>query len=78
MRTFPGRVVQVWKVTLGHVGDFQARLLLTVLYFTLLVPFALLISLFGDPLQARGRRAASGWSRRTPQPIGFEKSRRQF
>jgi hypothetical protein len=78
MRTFPGQAVRVWKATLGHVGDFQARLLLTVLYFTLLVPFGLPISLFGDPLQTRGRRAASGWIRRTPQPIGLEKSRRQF
>lgn len=40
-------------------GSMLSRVLLTVLYFALLGPFALLYRLFADPL--RLRRPASNW-----------------
>jgi hypothetical protein len=40
-------------------GSMLSRLLLTVLYFALLGPFALLYRLFADPLHRRPR--ASNW-----------------
>ncbi len=40
-------------------GSMLSRVLLTVLYFGLLGPFALLYRLFADPL--RLRRPASNW-----------------
>jgi hypothetical protein len=42
-----------------RVGSMLSRVLLTVLYFGLLGPFALLYRLFADPL--RLRRPASNW-----------------
>jgi len=43
-------------------GSMLSRLLLTVLYFALLGPFALFYRLFSDPLHIR-RPASGNWSR---------------
>ena len=44
-------------------GSMLSRILLTVLYFVLLGPFALLYRLFADPLHLRRRRNGNwtGW-----------------
>ena len=45
-----------------RIGDFQARVLLTVFYYVILGPFALVLRR-GDPLGI-GFAAARGWRRR--------------
>ncbi len=42
-----------WKVLAHKIGDFQARVMLSLFYFVLLGPFALAFRLFSDPLQLR-------------------------
>ena len=49
-----------WKRVAHKIGDFQARLLLSVFYFGVLGPFALGMKLCSDPLRV-GRRATAGW-----------------
>jgi len=49
-----------WKRLGKKIGDFQARLLLTVFYFILLSPFALGVRWWSDPLGIKSR-AAPGW-----------------
>lgn len=44
------KVWEEWKRFGRRVGDFQARLILTVLYFVVVAPFALIIRFAGDPL----------------------------
>jgi hypothetical protein len=52
-----------WWTRVAHrIGDFQARVLLTVFYYVILGPFALILRR-GDPL-AIGPGAARGWRRR--------------
>ena len=44
-----------------YFGDFQARLLLTLFYFTVFVPFGAGLRLLGDPWRLRRSPEASGW-----------------
>ena len=49
-----------WKRVARKIGDFQARLLLTVFYIFVIGPFALLIRWRGDPLLIKSA-APRGW-----------------
>ena len=71
------RAVWRWWTRVAHrIGDFQARVLLTVFCYVILGPFALVLRR-GDPL-AIGSAAAHGWRRRDAgdRPIE-EQARRQ-
>lgn len=54
------RFLEGWKKFGRKVGDFQARLILTLFYFLILAPFAVLLRIFGDPLAIK-RATAKGW-----------------
>ena len=65
-----------FKIIAAIVGDVQGRVIVTLFYFTILVPFGLGSRLFGDALRLR----ASGqtqWSPRPPVQNGLEEARRQ-
>lgn len=49
-----------WKDLAARAATFQARVLLTVFYWIVITPFALVAQLFGDPL---GLRAGGCWQR---------------
>jgi hypothetical protein len=67
-----------WKRFGRKLGDLQARALLTVFYFVVLPPFALVVRWATDPLAVKPR-TPRGWRPRTP-PAGtaLERGRRQF
>ncbi len=67
-----------WKRLGRKIGDFQARVLLTIFYFVMIAPFALIVRWATDPLAVKGR-TAKGWRLR-PAPVGtpLERARRQF
>jgi hypothetical protein len=50
---------EAWKRIAQKIGNFQARVLLTIIYASLVLPFGLLTRLFADPL--RVRRRPEGW-----------------
>jgi hypothetical protein len=56
---------QAWKRFGKKVGDFQARVLLTVFYFVILAPFGLGMRA-ADPLGLR--RTGTGWRPRAVAP----------
>jgi hypothetical protein len=64
-----------WKRVGRKIGDFQARVLLTLFYFVLLAPFAVVVRWKADPL---GLKRGGGWLPvvRTADPL--ERARRQF
>ena len=63
----------------AYIGDFHARWLLTVVYFTLAVPFGLIARLALDPLLIDHRPAGSAWIRReAPAAVGLEDLKKQF
>lgn len=71
------KVWEAWK-RFGHfMGDLIGRLVLTVFYFTLFMPFGLGVRFFGDPLAIRARDR-SKWLERTTQDPTLEDSRRLF
>lgn len=66
-----------WKQFAELVGNFQARLLLTALYFVLLAPVALPLRAFSDPLRLRPT-GASFWLPRPARPASLDGAQRQY
>ena len=55
-----------WKRVGRLIGDFIGRLVLTLLYFTVVLPFGLITRLGRDPLDTHPGTSA-GWVERQPQ-----------
>jgi hypothetical protein len=67
-----------WKRVGKTIGDFQARVLLTVFYFVVVAPFAVGITLLGDPLAVKPR-SPRGWRvRAAPTGSPLMRALRQF
>lgn len=49
------RAWQTWKRIAHAIGNFQARVLLTVFYAVLVFPFGIVVRLFSDPLRIKTR-----------------------
>ena len=49
-----------WLVVARKIGRFQSQLILTLFYFIVMMPFALAVRLFSDPL---GLRETPSWRR---------------
>jgi hypothetical protein len=58
-----------WVRLARAVGEFQARVLLTLLYIVVLLPFGICVRLFGDPLRIRKR--PTKWSNSAQQGVDF-------
>lgn len=57
---------QRWKRIAKVIGDFQARLILSVVYFIIVGPFALILRWAADPLSLK-KGAEQTW-RLKPEP----------
>ena len=44
---------KAWTRLAHKIGNFQARVLLTILYMFLVLPFGVLVRLFSDPLRIK-------------------------
>ena len=71
------KVWQAWKRFGQFMGDMIGRLVLTIFYFTLFMPFALGVRFFGDPLAIRPSSRAK-WVERKTHDLTLEDSRRLF
>jgi hypothetical protein len=49
-------VWEKWKKVAIVIGSFNIRLLLTIFYFTLVIPFALIVKLFQDVLRLKPKK----------------------
>jgi hypothetical protein len=75
---FIGRLWEGWKRFGRKLGDFQARLLLTMFYFVIAAPFAIRVKISSDPLSL-APRTPKGWRPRVASPGSMlERARRQF
>lgn len=54
------RLWEGWKRIARKIGDFNARVILTLFYFILLCPFAIILKLFTDPLEIK-KKEHVGW-----------------
>lgn len=69
-----------WKrlqIISAIVGDVQSRVIATLFYFTILVPFGLGSRLLSDPLRLRTSREQSTWLDRDPIPTDMNTARQQ-
>ena len=78
MRMFLSHIWRGWKEVAVYIGDFQARLLLTLFYFTVAMPFALLVRWISDPLRVRVLPVRSSWVKRQVSDRSLAEVRRQF
>ena len=69
------RLWEGWKRVGRKIGDFQARVLLTVFYFVILAPFAVVVRFKADPL---GIKRGGGWHPVVRAGAPIERARRQF
>ena len=67
-----------WKQFGQLIGDVFARIVLTVLFFTVLVPFGIGVRLFGDPLRVKSENPGTCWTKYSGDAANLLLSRRQF
>lgn len=75
MRTLR-RLWDGWKRVGRAIGNFQARVLLTVFYAVLMLPLGLAVRLFADPLKIR--RPSDKWVARDADSLDTAAARRQW
>ena len=68
---------QAWKRIGQFIGDQIGRVVLTVFYFTLFMPFGLGVRFFADTLALRPLSPPK-WLERKTQDLTLEDSRRLF
>lgn len=71
------KIWHAWKRFGQFMGDQIGRIVLTVFYFTLFVPFGLGVRFFGDPL-ALHPRGQSKWLDRITKDLTIEDTRRLY
>jgi hypothetical protein len=71
------RIWQTWKRIGQFLGDVIARVVLTVFYFTLFMPFGLGVRMWGDPLGI-SPGVGTKWLERNTGEITLKESRRLF
>jgi hypothetical protein len=72
------RLWAAWKAFGRKIGDIQSRLLLSVVYFSVLAPFGFAVRIATDPLAIKPR-TPKGWRARPPgQEASRERALEQF
>jgi len=72
------KIWATWKRIGQFIGDLIARVVLSLFYFTLFVPFAVAVRLFGDPLSMKAKANPSWWLERSTRDLALDNARRQF
>jgi len=70
------KIWQAWKRFGQFLGDILARIVLTLFYFTLFLPFGIGVTFFSDPLHTRAKSPA--WTTREDEPPTLDDARRGF
>ena len=71
------RIWRAWKRVGQFIGDWIARIVLTVFYFTIFSLFGLGIRLLSDPLTIK-RKNGLLWLKRRTRDTNFDEARRLF
>ena len=67
---------QRWQKVAKKIGDFQARLILSLFYILIVLPIGLIARMFSDPLSLK--KTAAHWDVKQSAPARLEDARRQF
>ena len=72
------RLWERWRLIAKAIGDFQARLILSVVYFVIIGPFALVLRWAADPLALK-KGVEQAWRLRTePKESALKRATNQF
>ena len=63
--TYLSSAWRLWKRFGLKIGNFIGRIVLTIFYFTIFLPFGLGLRLFGDPLEIKSKDHAYWLKRQT-------------
>lgn len=66
-----------FRIITAIIGDVQGRLIASLFYFTVLVPFGLGSRIFSDPLSIRRISPTTAWLDRPPVSEELEAAKRQ-
>ncbi len=66
-----------WKAFGHRIADFQARLILTLVYFIVVPIFGLMVRAFSDPLYVKRQPRDSTWLPKHLDEPTIESARRQ-
>jgi hypothetical protein len=69
---------RIWKATAFRIALIQSKILLTVLYWVVVAPFALAVRLFSNPLQIRATGSTTYYRPAASHARGVEDARRQY
>ena len=67
-----------WKAIATEIGNFQARLILSLLYFVVVTPFGLAVRFLSDPLRIKHRREVTHWQAKEMPDSTLDRARSQF
>ena len=67
-----------WQDFWNRVGSFQSRIVLSLLFFILVSPFALGVKAFSDPLRIKHQSNESHWLARMESEVDLEQFKGQF
>ncbi len=67
-----------WLVVAKKIGQFQSRIILALVYFVVIAPFALGVRLFSDPLRLRGTPSWHWLPRDSQSTPSLDSARQQF
>lgn len=70
------RVWEFQKRFAHRVGSFQARVILTVFYAALVLPFGVAVRFLADPLRIKHRPTL--WVDHPAEPTDMKKAKRQY
>ena len=71
------RAWKQWMRIAMVIGNFNSRVFLTVFYAIIVLPFGVIVRVFGDPLKIKGRRSST-WSDIQNPTRSIEDGRKQF
>jgi hypothetical protein len=67
-----------WQKYFSRVGAFQSRIVVTIIFFILVTPFALGIKISSDPLRLKHQSKDTHWLPKVSSRTDLEQSRRQY
>ena len=74
---FLRRFWEGWKRFGQAIGDFLARVILSIFYFTIFLPFGLGTRLFSDPLDMKASGETPKWLERKTKDLTLKDAGRQ-
>jgi len=74
--SFLKKVWKKWRAFGQLMGDFVARIFMTVFYFTVAIPFGIGVRIFKDPLHLKSKE--SSWLPRETKQETLEDARRPY